>query len=114
MVAVRVRERPRVRAKDWVHPPRTDDCTAVSALPGLRPTGNQHGGPMTATQLPDHPNLDQLKRQAKDLLHSARANDPAALGRFRILPAFANASDAELTRRGLALHDAQSVIAREY
>jgi len=69
---------------------------------------------MTAPQLPERPNLDQLKRQAKDLLRSARENDSSALRRFRILPAFANDSDTELARRPLALHDAQSVIAREH
>jgi ankyrin repeat protein len=69
---------------------------------------------MTATQLPERPNLDQLKRQAKDLLRSAREQDSTALRRFRILPAFADASDADLARTALALHDAQSVIAREH
>ena len=69
---------------------------------------------MTATQLPERPNLEQLKRQAKELLRSARANDSAALRRFRILPAFARSSESDLARRGLALHDAQSVIAREH
>ena len=69
---------------------------------------------MTATQLPGRPNLDQLKRQAKELLRAARAHDPAALARFRTLPAFARASDAELARATFALHDAQSVIAREH
>src|SRR5262245_23248768 len=69
---------------------------------------------MTATQLPDHPNLEQLKRQAKDLLRSARARESSALARFRNLPAFAHDSDADLSRRTLALHDAQSVIAREH
>jgi ankyrin repeat protein len=69
---------------------------------------------MTARQLPELPNLDHLKRQAKDLLRDARAHDPAALARFRALPAFAHASDAELARAALGLHDAQSAIAREY
>ncbi|HEX4566046.1 MAG TPA: hypothetical protein VH138_05410, partial [Vicinamibacterales bacterium] len=69
---------------------------------------------MTATQLPERPNLDQLKRQAKDLLHSAQAGTPSALARFRVLPAFATATDADLARATLALHDAQSVIAREH
>jgi len=69
---------------------------------------------MTATQLPERPNLEQLKRQAKDLLHSARARDHAALARFRILPSFAHRSNDDLGRVPLALHDAQSVVAREY
>lgn len=67
-----------------------------------------------ARQLPDRPNLDHLKHQAKDLLREARARDAAALARFRALPAFARHSDAELTRASLGLHDAQSVIAREH
>jgi ankyrin repeat protein len=69
---------------------------------------------MTARQLPERPNLEQLKRQAKELVHSARARDVTALGRFRILPAFLRRSDADLAQAAIALHDAQSVIAREY
>jgi ankyrin repeat protein len=69
---------------------------------------------MTATRLPERPDLEQLKRQAKDLLRSARASDATALARFRILPAFTRDSAADLARRPLALHDAQSVIAREH
>lgn len=68
---------------------------------------------MPQRPLPRHPNLDQLKRQAKELLRSAKAGEPAALSRFRILPAFAHLS-AEGPSATLALHDAQSVIAREY
>jgi ankyrin repeat protein len=64
--------------------------------------------------LPDSPDLDQLRRQAKDLLRAARTADPAALARFRALPSFAHANDADLARASLALHDAQSVIAREH
>lgn len=60
---------------------------------------------MTSQTLPDRPNLEQLKKQAKSLLQAARAKEPAALQRFQILPKLA----AEL-----ALHDAQSVIAREH
>ena len=67
-----------------------------------------------ARQLPDRPNLDQLKHQAKDLLRAGRAQDAAALARFRALPAFAARTDAELARAPLGLHDAQSVIAREH
>ncbi len=61
---------------------------------------------MTSQPLPDRPNLEQLKKQAKSLLHAAQARDPAALQRFQALP-----SGRSVT---LALHDAQSVIAREY
>ncbi len=61
-------------------------------------------------QLPERANLEQLRKQAKSLLHAARAQDPAALERFRSIPALAGSSIAQR----LALHDAQSVIAREY
>ena len=69
---------------------------------------------MTSQQLPDRPNLEQLKKQAKSLLHAAREHDSAALQRFQKLPALSTKSVAELGAMGLALHDAQSVIAREH
>jgi len=69
---------------------------------------------MTSQQLPERANLEQLKNQAKSLLHAARAKDPAALQRFKGLPTLAGKSVGELGSIGLALHDAQSVIAREY
>lgn len=69
---------------------------------------------MTTQQLPERPNLEQLKRQAKDLLRAAHAKDRGALARFRALPALAGQSDAELGALKLALHDAQSAIAREH
>ena len=39
-------------------------------------------------QLPERPNLEQLKKQAKSLLHTAQAGDATALRRFAALPAF--------------------------
>ena len=68
---------------------------------------------MTTQQLPERPNLEQLKRQAKDLLRSAHQKDLAALARFRSLPTLTEKSDADLIHFNFALHDAQSVIARE-
>ena len=69
---------------------------------------------MTSQQLPERPNLEQLKNQAKSLLRAARAQDAAALERFQALPTLSGKSIAELRAMGLALHDAQSVIAREH
>ncbi len=66
------------------------------------------------SQLPERANLEQLRKQAKSLLHEAKAQDPSALQRFRSLPQLAGKSSAELGAMNLALHDAQSVIAREY
>ena len=64
--------------------------------------------------LPERPNLDHLKSQAKTLLRSAHAGDPAALRRVALLPAFGTRPPSEWPLADLALHDAQSVIAREY
>jgi ankyrin repeat protein len=64
---------------------------------------------MTPQPLPERANLEQLKKQAKSLLHAAQARDPEALRRFQALPPLARVEAANL-----ALHDAQSVIAREY
>jgi len=54
--------------------------------------------------LPVRPSLEHLKSQAKDLLAAIRREDAAAHG----------ATDAAIRKLGLALHDAQSIIAREY
>lgn len=68
---------------------------------------------MQTPQLPERPDLAQLKRQAKDLLRSARAREADALARFRTLPAYARQRDNDQLAASVALHDAQSVIARE-
>lgn len=62
--------------------------------------------------LPASPDLDHLKKQAKHLLRDAHAGMAEALGRFAtLLPA---ARHVDLSTYELRLHDAQSVIAREY
>src|SRR5215469_12087328 len=65
---------------------------------------------MKSQQLPERANLAQLKKQAKSLLHAARAKDPEALQRFQAFPTLAQLASTE----NLALHDAQFVIAREH
>ncbi len=66
-------------------------------------------------ELPPRPSLDHLKKQAKDLLDAHRRGDPEALERFRAsVPSFAGMSDEVLRGAPVALHDAQSAIAREY
>jgi hypothetical protein len=68
---------------------------------------------MPARALPDRPNLDQYRKQAKDLLRAWRAADPEALARV-------TAHHPRLRSRGAAadaafqLADAQLVIAREH
>src|SRR5215471_943614 len=68
---------------------------------------------MKSQQLPERANLEQLKKQAKNLLRAARAKEPDALQRFQALPHLTQADLAQASA-SLALHDAQSVIAREY
>ena len=59
-------------------------------------------------ELPLHPHIDHLKKQAKDLLDAYRRGDPQAAERF------ASALPSYRPGAVLALHDAQSAIAREY
>ena len=70
---------------------------------------------MSPSQLPDRPNLEQLKKQAKSLLHAAQA---AGRSRARSAsprcPRLRSCRPHELGAPDLALHDAQSVIAREH
>ena len=65
--------------------------------------------------LPPHPHLDHLKKQAKILLAACRAHDSQALARIRAsLPAASRQHDPDIFAMALRLHDAQSCIAREY
>lgn len=60
--------------------------------------------------LPPTPDLQHLKKQAKDLLKARQAEDPQALATLREhLPRLARDEDAPV-----ALHDAQTAIARQY
>lgn len=60
----------------------------------------------SASRLPDRPSLEQLRKQAKDLLKGARDRDAAALDRFRsVLPRVPDEP---------VLAEAQLVLAREY
>jgi ankyrin repeat protein len=73
-----------------------------------------HGG-FPVSSLPERPNLDHLRKQAKELLRQYRAGDPAALAHFRRhLPAAKDKSDPDLGAMSLQLRDAQSSIARQY
>ena len=53
-------------------------------------------------QLPEHPDEEQLKKQAKDLLREIRTGQPEAVARI-----------GNEKPETFALHDAQRVIARE-
>lgn len=69
--------------------------------------------PRATRALPASPNLEQQKKQARELLDAWHAGDPDALKRLReIHPRFDG--DAPIRTADLALHDAQLVLAREY
>jgi len=68
---------------------------------------------MPDRSIPDRPDLEQYRKQAKELLHSARAGDPDALVRIRKHhPRAHEPTSGELQHHKLA--DAQLVIAREH
>lgn len=64
-------------------------------------------GPAPSRRLPEQPNLEQLKRQAKDLLRQYRSGDPGAVAEI-------NQFEQNAKRSEFALNDAQRVIARSY
>lgn len=64
-------------------------------------------GPAPMRRLPEHPNLEQLRRRAKELLEQFIAGDPAAVAEVRQFERSPNASS-------FALSDAQRVLARSY
>ena len=74
--------------------------------PSHSPGGNA-GTPAPRRILPDRPSLEQLRKQAKDLLRDARNRDAAAIA--RLAATGRRESDARIS-----LADAQLAIAREY
>jgi hypothetical protein len=65
--------------------------------------------------LPARPSLEQFKKQAKELVRYHRAGDASAFALIReFLPSLAGKTDEEIILFPFALHDAQSVIARQY
>lgn len=67
--------------------------------------------PDSTLRLPARPSLEQLRKQAKDLLKASRARDVAATDRIgAILPQFMTSTQSG----DLTLADAQFVVAREY
>ena len=70
---------------------------------------------MVPRQLPARPNLEQYKKQAKELVKAWKAGDRATFARIREHhPRLSTGSDADLQRATFTLADAQFVIAREH
>lgn len=78
-----------------------------------RTTGNTME--VCVSTLPTSPNLEQLKKQAKDLLKAYRLGDPKSMARVHTCLASSNAPASPLTEgRVLRLSDTLLVLAREY
>ncbi len=65
--------------------------------------------------LPARPSLEQFKKQAKELVKEHRGRNASTLALIReFLPSLAGKTDEEIVLFPFALHDAQSVIARQH
>jgi Ankyrin repeats (3 copies) len=69
---------------------------------------------MPARNLPARPNLEQYKKQAKDLLKNSKAGDPEALRRMQEYHRSGKVRPDSPRAHTLTLADAQFVIAREH
>lgn len=70
---------------------------------------------MPSRSLPVRPSLEQLKKQAKELLKAHKSGDPEVVPRLRgAIRRLAKAPDAEILNAKVSLRDAQSVVAVEY
>jgi ankyrin repeat protein len=83
----------------------------VTRTPGSRPKeivmSDSRSAPVRPRRLPQQPNLEQLKKQAKELLEQFRISDFTAMAEVRQFERNADPSQ-------FALNDAQRVLARAY
>ena len=64
--------------------------------------------------LPERPSIDQLRKQAKDILRAHRARDAAACAVLRRIARLRELPDAELLLTPVSLSDAQFALAMDY
>ena len=64
--------------------------------------------------LPERPSIEHLKKEAKALLRAHKGSNAEACQHLRLLRRFTNATDAEILRAEVALHDAQFALALAY
>jgi len=70
---------------------------------------------MQHKSLPDRPSLEQFKKRAKELVKEHRNKNAETFALIRkFLPSLTQMSDEQILLYPFALHDAQSVIARQY
>jgi len=65
-------------------------------------------------RLPDRPDLDHLRKEAKALLRAHREGDPSARQTLRHIARLANLPDSELSTAAVSLQEAQHALARDY
>ena len=71
--------------------------------------------PVTPTEsLPARPNLEQLKKQAKDLLKAAKAGDASVCPVLRLHVRFADSPDDAILGADLSLQEVQHIVALRY
>lgn len=66
------------------------------------------------TALSSRPDLDQIKRQAKELLKAQKAGDPSVCDKLRKVQRFANMSNDEILTAKIKLAEAQHAVAKDY
>jgi hypothetical protein len=67
-----------------------------------------------ARQVPSRPSLEQLKRQAKDLLKAHQAGDRCVCEKLRLLRRFAQVSDERILAAAVSLQETQHALAVDY
>jgi hypothetical protein len=64
--------------------------------------------------LPENPSIDQLKKQAKELMRGFAREDPSIIDRFRRIRRYASLSEKDFFESAIRLHDAQYALALHY
>jgi len=64
--------------------------------------------------LPNRPSIENLKKQAKDLLKAHKQRDVTVCGILKLLPNFVTASDRNILETGITLSQAQYALAMQY
>jgi len=67
-----------------------------------------------APSLSSHPDLKQIKRQAKKLLKTHRSGDTSSCSKLRLIPRLAVLTDEEIIAADIGLQEAQHALAKEY
>lgn len=64
--------------------------------------------------LPSEPNIEKLRKQAKQLLKAHKSRDPSSYETLKLLNRFARSTEREVLESAITLHQAQIAIAKAY